>query len=263
MIDAAEEQFQAAVVEAQVGNQTPEAPVPPSPANSAPEPAQDRQFEAFTAEDIARAREQEKSKVYPQLEKLREELAALKREKEERESLEAAAQAEAEAEARRKAEEEMEIRDLLAKKEEEWNSQLEAERLDRERAFALLENERRFQELQSYRQQRLEQERDNIIPELLDLVDGSSLEEIDASIENLRERSSRILDSAQQAMQSARRDMAGSRVTAPAAGPLDADPENRSYTPDDIRQMSMADYMKHRQRLLGDSAASRGRGLFG
>jgi hypothetical protein len=157
----------------------------------------------------------------------------------------------------------MEIRDLLAKKEEEFTSQLEAERLERERAFALLENEKRFQELQSYRQQRLEQERESIIPELLDLVDGSSIEEIDSSIENLRERSNRILDSAQQAMQSARRDMAGSRVTAPAAGPLDADPENRSYTPDDIRQMSMADYMKHRQRLLGDSAASRGRGLFG
>ena len=263
MIDAAEEQFQAAVVEAQVGS-TPEATVPSSPATSAPEPTQDRQqFEAFTAEDIARAREQEKSKVYPQLEKLREELAALKREKDEREALEAAAQAEAEAEARRKAEEEMEIRDLLAKKEEEFTSQLEAERLERERAFALLENEKRFQELQSYRQQRLEQERESIIPELLDLVDGSSIEEIDASIENLRERSNRILDSAQQAMQSARRDMAGSRVTAPAAGPLDADPDNRSYTPDDIRQMSMADYMKHRQRLLGDSAASRGRGLFG
>lgn len=262
MIDAAEEQFQSAVVEAQSGPAS-ETTAPPSPVTSAPESSQERQFEAFTAEDIARAREQEKSKVYPQLEKLREELAALKREKDERESSEAVAHAEAEAEARRKAEEEMEIRDLLAKKEEEFTSQLEAERLERERAFALLENEKRFQELQSYRQQRLEQERESIIPELLDLVDGSSIEEVDASIENLRERSSRILDSAQQAMQSARRDMAGSRVTAPAAGPLDTDPDNRSYTPDDIRGMSMADYMKHRQRLLGDSAASRGRGLFG
>lgn len=262
MNDVAEQQFQAAVVEAQEASIV-EATVPPSPVNSAPEPAQDRQFETFTAEDIARVREQEKSKVYPQLDKLREELAALKREKEERESLEAAAQAEAEAEARRKAEEEMEIRELLAKKEEEFSAQLEAERLERERAFALLENEKRFQELQTYRQQRLEAERESIIPELLDLVEGSSIEEIDASIENLRERSNRILDSAQQAMQSARRDMAGSRVTAPAAGPLDTDPDNRSYTPDDIRGMSMADYMKNRSRLLGDSAASRGRGLFG
>lgn len=257
----AEQQFQDGVAEAQEGNLMTETPVPPSPATSAPEPSE--KFEYFTAEDIARAREQEKSKVYPQLDRLRDELAALKREKEEREASEAAAHAEAEAEARRKAEEEMEIRDLLSKKEQEFAAQLEAERLERERAFALLETEKRFQELQTYRQQRLEQERDAIIPELLDLVDGSSTEEIDASIENLRERSNRILESAQQAMQSARRDMAGSRVTAPAAGPLDTDPDNRSYTPDDIRQMSMADYMKNRARLLGDSAASRGRGLFG
>jgi hypothetical protein len=220
-------------------------------------------YEVFTAEDIARVREQEKSKVYPQLERMKEEISSLKREKEAREAEEAAALAEAEAEARRKAEEEMEVRDLLAKKEQEFTAQLEAERLERERAFALLETEKRFQEIQSYRQQRVEQERDNIIPELLDLVDGSSIEEIDASINSLRERSERILDSAQQAMQSARRDMAGSRVTAPAAGPLDTDPDNRTYTPDDIRGMSMADYMKNRQRLLGESASSRGRGLFG
>jgi hypothetical protein len=211
------------------------------------------EFEVFTAEDLARVREQEKSKVYPQLERMKEEISALKREKEQREV----------EEARRKAEEEMEVRDLLSKKEQEFTAQLEAERLERERAFALLETEKRFQELQSYRQQRVEQERDAIIPELLDLVDGSSLEEIDASINSLRERSERILESAQQAMQSARRDMAGSRVTAPAAGPLDTDPDNRMYTPDDIRGMSMADYMKNRQRLLGDSASSRGRGLFG
>lgn len=221
------------------------------------------EFEVFTAEDIARVREQEKSKVYPQLERMKEEISALKREKEQRDAEEAAAVAEAEAQARRKAEEEMEVRDLLSKKEQEFTAQLEAERLERERAFALLETEKRFQELQSYRQQRVEQERDAIIPELLDLVDGSSLEEIDASINSLRERSERILESAQQAMQSARRDMAGSRVTAPAAGPLDTDPDNRMYTPDDIRGMSMADYMKNRQRLLGESASSRGRGLFG
>jgi hypothetical protein len=221
------------------------------------------EFEVFTAEDIARVREQEKSKVYPQLERMKEEISALKREKEQRDAEEAAAAAEAEAQARRKAEEEMEVRDLLSKKEQEFTAQLEAERLERERAFALLETEKRFQELQSYRQQRVEQERDAIIPELLDLVDGSSLEEIDASINSLRERSERILESAQQAMQSARRDMAGSRVTAPAAGPLDTDPDNRMYTPDDIRGMSMADYMKNRQRLLGESASSRGRGLFG
>lgn len=261
-----EQQFQAAVAEAQEANAEAVAEVPatpsPAPSTDQTEP-QPSKYEVFTAEDIARAREQEKSKVYPQLDRLRDELAELKREKEERESEEARIRAEAEAEAKRQQEEEMEIRDLLSKKEEEFASQLEAERLEREKAFALLENEKRFQELLTYRQQRLEEEREAIIPELLDLVEGSSTEEIEASIANLKERSNRILESAQQAMQSARRDMAGSRVTAPAAGPLDTDPDNRSYSPDDIREMSMADYMKNRQRLLGESAASRGRGLFG
>lgn len=266
----AEQQFQEAVADATQATSVThtdvitEAPATPSPAPSA-ETAEPKaeQYEVFTAEDIARVREQEKSKVYPQIDRLREELAALKREKEERESEEARLQAEAEAQAKRKAEEEMEVRDLLAKKEEEFTAQLEAERLERERAFALLETEKRFQELQSYRQQRLEEERENIIPELIDLVDGTTTDEIENSIASLKERSGRILDSAQQAMQSARRDMAGSRVTAPASGPLDTDPDNRPYTPDDIRGMSMADYMKNRQRLLGESAASRGRGLFG
>lgn len=254
--------FQDGIAEAQPT--APEAPAvnemaPPAPAA----PAAEEQFESFTADDIRRAREQEKSKVYPQLERMKEEIATLKREKDERDAAEAAAQADAEEAARRKAEEEMEVRDLLSKKEEEFTAQLEAERLERERAFALLETEKRFQELQNYRQHKIEAEREAIIPELIDLVDGSSIEEIDASINSLRERSERILESAQQAMQSARRDMTGSRVTAPAAGPLDTDPDNRTYTPDDIRGMSMADYMKNRQRLLGDSAASRGRGLFG
>lgn len=254
--------FQDGIAEAQPP--APEAPAvtemaPPAPAA----PAAEEQFESFTADDIRRAREQEKSKVYPQLERMKEEIATLKREKDERDAAEAAAQAEAEEAARRKAEEEMEVRDLLSKKEEEFTAQLEAERLERERAFALLDTEKRFQELQNYRQHKIEAEREAIIPELIDLVDGSSIEEIDASINSLRERSERILESAQQAMQSARRDMTGSRVTAPAAGPLDTDPDNRTYTPDDIRGMSMADYMKNRQRLLGDSAASRGRGLFG
>jgi hypothetical protein len=263
-----QQQFEAGHAEAQQGTtliaDTPQAPAPITEVtnvNSANAPQQE--YEVFTAEDIARVREQEKSKVYPQIDRLREELAELKREKEEREAEEARLRAEAEADAKRKAEEEMEVRDLLAKKEEEFAAQLEAERLERERAFALLETEKRFQELQSYKTQRLDQERDNIIPELLDLVEGSSQEEIDRSIENLRDRSNRILESAQQAMQSARRDMAGSRVTAPASGPLDTDPDNRPYTPDDIRGMSMADYMKNRSRLLGESAASRGRGLFG
>jgi DNA repair exonuclease SbcCD ATPase subunit len=220
----------------------------------------------YTADDIAKAREQEKAKLYPQLEKMKEELAAAKKtveelaaEKEkERLALEEAARRAQQA----KEEEELSFKDLLKKKEEEFNSKIEQERLERERTLALLDQERKFQELLNYRANRIEQERDNIVPELIDLVQGSSPEEIEQSIATLKDKSARIIESAQAAMQNARAQLAGTRVTMPAAGPLDNDSENQSYTPDSIRDMSLADYAKQRARLLGNSANSRGQGLF-
>lgn len=224
----------------------------------------------YTADDIAKAREQEKAKLYPQLEKMKEELASLKREREEAASREAERQARiAEEEARaaqlKKEQEENELsfKDLLKKKEQEFQAQLENERLERERAIALLDQERKFQELMNYRQARLEQERDNIIPELIDLIEGDSQDAIEQSIATLKEKSARILDSAQQAMQSARAQMAGPRITAPAAGPLDTNSDTQTLTPDSIRDMSLADYAKQRAKLLGNAASNRGQGLFG
>ena len=221
----------------------------------------------YTVDDLAKAREQEKSKLYPQLEKMREELLSLRKEKEEeaarRTQLETAKQAEELSIQKAKEEEELSFKDLLKKKEQEFQSQLEAERLERERAFALLDQERKFQEVTNYRSSRVEQERDNIVPELIDLVDGNTADEIEQSIAMLKEKSARILSSAQQAMQSARQQMAGTRITNPAAGPLDNDSEQKTYSPDSIREMSLADYAKQRAKLLGNAASNRGQGLFG
>ena len=236
-------------------------------------PAQENPSEVgsvYSAEDIAKAREQEKAKLYPQMEKMKEELSSLKKAREEQAAKEAEReQRNAEEllrkEAQKKEEEESELsfKDLLKKKEQEFQAQLEAERLERERAFALLEQERKFQEVMNYRQQRVEQERDNIVPELIDLIDGNSADEVEQSISMLKEKSARILSSAQQAMQSARQQMAGTRITNPAAGPLDNDSEQKSYSPDSIREMSLADYAKQRAKLLGTAASNRGQGLFG
>jgi hypothetical protein len=228
-----------------------------------PEVSTDVSERFYTEDDLARIRAQEKDKLYPQVERLKEELSLLKKERDERIAEEERLRAEAEAEARAKAEAEMDVRTLLETKEKEWQERLEAERLEREKAFALLDHERQFQEVMSYRQQRLAEEQDNIIPELLDLISGSTPDEIELSIAGLKERSSRILDSAQSAMQTARRDMAGSRVTAPAAGPLDTNSDNQQFTPEDIAGMSFSDYAKHRSKLLGQASATRNQGLFG
>lgn len=224
----------------------------------------------FTAEDIAKARAQEKAKLYPQVEKLQEELSLLKQREQEREAKEAerkAQRAAREAELAKKKkeeeEEELSLKDLLKRKEEELLAQIEQERAEREKALALLDQERRFQELMQYRQTRLEQERENIIPELIDLIQGSDEAEIEASISALKDKSSKIFDSVAQASQQTRKEMVGSRITAPASGPLDNDSEQRSYSPNDIANMSLADYAKNRAKLLGTASNNRGQGLFG
>jgi hypothetical protein len=224
----------------------------------------------FTADDLAKARAQEKAKLYPQIEKMQEELAKAKALAEELASKEEQREAErnakaAERAAKKKQEEESELtfKELLSKKEQEFESRIEAERLERERAFALLDTERKFQELMNYRAQRIEEERDSIVPQLIDLVNGSSQDEIENSIETLKAKSAGIMQDVQQATANAKQSMAGTRITAPASGPLDNDSEHNPLTIDPSKGISMDDYIKNRQKYLGAAANNRGQGLFG
>ena len=109
----------------------------------------------------------------------------------------------------------------------------------------------------------MEAEREAIIPELVDLIVGNTKEEIEDSIAGLKERSARILDSAQQAMQAARRDMTGTRVTSPQAGPMDINTGNRQLSAEEIAAMPLNEYAKYRQQLLSPTAQGRSKGLFG
>jgi len=221
------------------------------------------------AEAIQKARAQEKAKLYPQMEKLQEELAVLRQKEQEREAKEAerkaarqAREAEAAAERKKQEEAELEVRDLLAKKEQEWQAQLEAERSEREKAFALLDQERKFQELQQYRSQRLEAERNNIVPELIDLISGNTKDEIEQSIADLTSRSQKIFESVAAASQQTRKEMVGTRITIPSSGPLDNDSSQSNLTPEAIANMSQAEYAKHRAKLPGAASNNRGQGLF-
>jgi DNA repair exonuclease SbcCD ATPase subunit len=218
---------------------------------------------SYSDDDLARVRTQEKDKLYPQIEKWKSEAEELRKQLEAQEAAKQAEKEALDAEARAKAEAEMDVRDLLKQKESEFNEQLERERQERERAFALLDKEKSLADLQSFRQQTLETERENIIPELLDLVSGNTREEVAQSIESLKERSAKILESAQAAMQNTRREMTGTKTTLPPAGPLDINSEQRNFTAEEIAAMPMNDYAKYRQRLLSDKAQGRGQGLFG
>lgn len=215
----------------------------------------------FTEEDLERVRQQEKDKLYPQIETMREKLERLEKERQERADAEESARREAEEEARQREESETDVRDLLTKKEQEWAERFEQEKLAREEAFALLEREREYQELTEYRQQAIAAAQDEIVPQLVDLVVTGSKEEVDASIAGLKERSARILEDIAAATQTARRDKVGARVTAPSTGPMDTHQEQQQFTPQSIAEMSMNEYAKHRSRLLGEN--TRSRGMFG
>lgn len=214
----------------------------------------------YTEVDLKRVREQEKSKLYPQIDSLKEEINLLKKDREAQLAEAAAIAKEKEEAARKLAESEMDVRALLEKKEQEWTAQLEEIRQEGARKDALLERERQYAELTAYRNRRLAEEQDNIMPELVDLISGNNADEIEQSITGLRERSSKILESAQQAMQNARRDMKGTSTTLPPT--MENNSGQQQFTADQIAAMSVTEYAKYRDRLF-PGANNQNKGLFG
>ena len=230
----------------------------------------------FTEDDVQKIRQQEKEKLYGRLEEsqtrlksMEEKLSLLSQEREEAiRKAEEKARAEADLIKQRELEE-LSAKELLTRKEDEFNSRINqverewAEKFnvmeqDRQAQSALLEKERALQALETYRQRRTVEEQEAIIPELLDLVSGSSEEEIENSIAVLRARSSAIIESIQQASQSSMPRLKGAPVTAPPTGPLENNTEYQTLTADQIRDMPMDQYSKMRERLL-QARPNRGR----
>jgi hypothetical protein len=235
------------------GNQEPQIPAKAT-GNSDPK--------MFSQEDIEKAREQEKSKVYKRLETLQETVSRLENEAKARAEAEEQAQRLLEDEAKKKVESEMSAKDLLAQKEQEWAQQLSLVQQQMESEKALRERESQFAELMDYRQQVIQQYSDRVAPELLDLIHGDTADEINATAEDMAARTSRILAQTAEALQTTRQQTPTSRITAPSSGENAG--SQRTFNPDEIRNMSMSEYAKHRKSLLGKGTdGSTSRGLFG
>ena len=216
----------------------------------------------FTEADLEKAREQEKSKVYKRLETMQETVTRLEAEATERRDIEEAARKKAEAAAEAERTSQLSVQQLLAEKEAQWNKEQNELRQEIEAERALRVRESQYAELMEARNQIVAQYSDRVAPELLDLIGGETVEQIQQSAEDMAARTERIMTQAADAMQTARQQMPTARVTAPASG--DNSGANRQFTPDDIRGMSMADYVKHRASLLGKGAdGTKNRGLFG
>ncbi len=218
----------------------------------------------YTEDDVARIRQEETAKLYNRIESQAGQLTEFQKQmKELQEERDARAEAEAEARAEterlQKAEEEAQLnaKELIERRDQEWSqrfSDMEA-RMETERA--VYEQERRYAELQEYKFNVLAQNEGRIVPQLLDLVSGSTPEEIDQSVQDLIAKSDAIFEEYREAAQGQRAAMRGTAATAPPVGPMENETSYQPMTVADISNIPMSEWPKYRQQLLNQSGQNR------
>jgi DNA repair exonuclease SbcCD ATPase subunit len=229
----------------------PAAPAPP------PAPRRTPAKSVFTAEDIERARQEEKDKVYGRLTKAEEALQRMETERqafeqERAEAEKARKQAEKEAEKVRKLaeDEDKSAKQLLAEAQADWEFKLQEERSNRERLEAILLKERESQDLQMYLSQQMvavaegtDEYPDGIVPQMRRFVAGNSKEEIDASIRAAQEATAELLGEIRSRSNGQRAQQPTSRVTSPPVGPMELTETGvRQLSAQDIKDMTPAEY---------------------
>lgn len=221
----------------------------------------------FTQADLDAAREnarrEEKDKLYEQLEAVKGELTAIRADQAAKEAEAAAARQAAEEAERQARESQMNGKQLAEQVRSELTSKLDDLQQQLALKDATFERERQYNAIQDYRRQQLAVHGGEIIPNLHDYVQGSTQEEIDASISDLKNRSAEIFGAAaaqQQQQFSAMRGVAPTGMP-PAAGPVDNESFERQFTPEQIKNMSDAEYARYRPQILNwTSRQHRGQG---
>lgn len=213
-------------------------------------PPRDPETGRFTAEDIQKARSEEKDKLYGRIEEMSEKLKVFEEERQARIDAENAAKEAADKEAEERRREEADLKTLLHETEQTWQEKFDQVQREREAERALLEKERQFNALQQYRSQILEHHEDEILPELRDLVTGGSQEEIDAAVASMKERTERILNQVSAAAGQQRMQMKGASVTAPPVGPTENESSHQMLSAEELANMDMNTYAKNRDRLM-------------
>lgn len=263
-------------------------------------PPVSQQVQTFTADDMARARQEEKDKLYGRINQNDNVISELQSKVGELTAAEeqrlAAAQAEEQrlaAEQRRQEEEGLSARDLIARRDSEfdsrvnelnqtWEQRFEAEQQARQAAEAAAAKEREFSTLREYTQQAVATHENDIAPQLLEFISGNTQEEIDASIARAVTATQAILEEIQggqqitdpQAQQYVLQQpqqqivapqqlqpLPGTRIT---GGPANSDPaaQYQTLTAEQIAGMPMGEYAKLRGQM-GIGGKGNNRGLFG
>lgn len=230
----------------------------------------------FSEADIARARKEEKDKLYTEIESLKNQWSSAQKTLQDIQDQKAQELAEVErkqaeklaAETARK-EEEMSAKALLEKKLQEttntWEERFKQLQTERDAEAALRTKEREYNDLVDYRTAQLQANANDIAPQFHNFITGDNKEQIDNAIAQAKVATQSIADEVAQARQQQAAQVRGVAPTGyTALGPLDGAVGQKTYTPEDINNMTMAEYTKFRQEsgLAGNDAA-RSRGLFG
>lgn len=228
-------------------------------ADAAAQQAAAEQQARFTEDQMNKARSDERDKMFNRLnetsqamEQMKSELAELKAAREaEQKAIEEAEQARLAAEAAAE-EEKMSAKALVNKVREEMQTEFQSLRQREEQAQAMLEQERRFNALQEYKNQRLTDPEvlNAVHPSFRDWIGGNSEDEIEASIARAVQSTQQIVGEVQQELATFRQQQPGVSPYAPHFSPADQQNGQRVLTAEDIRGMSPQEYAKNRQQLL-------------
>lgn len=228
-----------------VVNVPPQAPPPAAPVLT-------EELKTYFDQERERVRQEEKNKLYPEMQSLQDQVKTLAEAETARQAeIDAQAQAAAEAE-RLRQEAEMTAVERVQQIEESMNQRIAAAEEKAAVADALRLREAELGQLLTYKAQRVGQESENIMPELVDFVRGNTREEIDASIEDVKARTASVVAQVQAQQQQGRQALAMPVAGGPALEPnaMAGGDQQRTLSAEDIRNMSMEDYAQFRPQLL-------------
>jgi chromosome segregation ATPase len=229
----------------------------------------------FTQDQVHAAMEQARKeahdRLYGRVEELTSkfetastELSTFRQREEEREAEAARQRQEAEAEARKAREDEMSAKQLLEEQRREWDDRFKQMEEAAKVREALFQKERERTELLAHIQKRLAEEKDNIAPELIDYIDGTSVEEVEAAITTAKNKTASMLEGIRQASINQRAATPGVSSATGNLGPLDQQGTTRTYTAEEIAALPVGS-PEHEQlrQAHGIGRPAGGPGMFG
>jgi len=228
---------------------------------------------------MEKARSEERAKLHTRLESMQsnfssqEELLKELKAKEDERAAAAAAEAERLAAEQKAAEEEkLSLRQIMDKREQENTAKFLELQHELQRRDAIIQKERERAELDLYRERavaaarepRPDQNHFGIADEFIDLVQGSTPEEIDNSVANMVARTRSILEGVQQAQLNAQARMPGVSPNAGNFGPVETAGSTRQYSGEEIAAMdpNSPEFQALRTQY-GMGRSTSNRGMFG